>query len=109
MPDLLAQDELRWRRSSRSVGMNNCVEAARLPDATLSVRDSKNIARQALRFSPTAGRGSSPRSTTAPWTDRTPNRTVRTFNRPYGPSTSRTDPQPTGAASMIVAIAVSIC
>ncbi|AVZ71746.1 DUF397 domain-containing protein [Streptomyces lunaelactis] len=54
MPDLLAQDELRWRRSSRSVGMNNCVEAARLPDATLSVRDSKNIARQALRFSPTA-------------------------------------------------------
>jgi hypothetical protein len=34
--------------------MNNCVEAARLPDDTLAVRDSKNTARQALRFSPRA-------------------------------------------------------
>lgn len=54
MSDRLAQDSLRWRRSSRSTGMNNCVEAARLPDDTLAVRDSKNIARQALRFSPQA-------------------------------------------------------
>jgi hypothetical protein len=54
MSDRLAQDSLRWRRSSRSTGMNNCVEAARLPDDRLAVRDSKNIARQALRFSPQA-------------------------------------------------------
>lgn len=54
MSDRLAQDSLRWRRSSRSTGMNNCVEAARLPDDTLAVRDSKNIARPALRFSPQA-------------------------------------------------------
>ncbi|WP_307664837.1 DUF397 domain-containing protein [Streptomyces sp. V1I1] len=54
MSDRLAQDSLRWRPSSRSTGMNNCVEAARLPDETLAVRDSKNIARQSLRFSPQA-------------------------------------------------------
>ncbi|MCX4824911.1 DUF397 domain-containing protein [Streptomyces sp. NBC_01142] len=54
MSDRLAQHGLRWRRSSRSTGMNNCVEAARLPDDSLAVRDSKSIARQALRFSPQA-------------------------------------------------------
>ncbi|MGW0558646.1 DUF397 domain-containing protein [Streptomyces sp. NPDC002926] len=54
MSDCLAQDGLTWRRSSRSTGMNNCVEAARLPDDTLAVRDSKNVARPALRFSPAA-------------------------------------------------------
>ena len=54
MSDCLTHDALRWRRSSRSTGMNNCVEAARLPDNTLAVRDSKNIERQALCFSPAA-------------------------------------------------------
>ncbi|MFI6287859.1 DUF397 domain-containing protein [Streptomyces sp. NPDC051018] len=43
-----------WRRSSRSTGMNNCVEAARLPDDTLAVRDSKKVSRRPLRFSPRA-------------------------------------------------------
>ncbi|MFC8918749.1 DUF397 domain-containing protein [Streptomyces sp. WAC05374] len=47
-------DGLRWRRSSRSVGMNNCVEAARLDPAHLAVRDSKDTARPPLRFSATA-------------------------------------------------------
>ncbi|MEV6401124.1 DUF397 domain-containing protein [Streptomyces sp. NPDC051907] len=54
MSDLLAHDGLQWRRSSRSTGMNNCVEAARLPDASLAVRDSKDVALRPLRFSPTA-------------------------------------------------------
>ncbi|MFI7238952.1 DUF397 domain-containing protein [Streptomyces cyaneofuscatus] len=50
---------LRWRRSSRSTGMNNCVETARLggPDsggALLAVRDSKDVDRPPLRFSATA-------------------------------------------------------
>lgn len=55
MSDCLTHDALRWRRSSRSsTGTNNCVEAARLPDDSLAVRDSKNIRRQALRFSPEA-------------------------------------------------------
>ncbi|MFF3457711.1 DUF397 domain-containing protein [Streptomyces sp. NPDC002730] len=54
MSDCLVQDGSTWRRSSRSTGMNNCVEAARLPDDTLAVRDSKNIERQALCFSPAA-------------------------------------------------------
>ncbi|GGX17113.1 DUF397 domain-containing protein [Streptomyces chryseus] len=40
----------RWRRSSRSTGMNNCVEAARLDDGLLAVRDSKHVARPALLF-----------------------------------------------------------
>ncbi|WP_028815174.1 DUF397 domain-containing protein [Streptomyces flavidovirens] len=42
----------RWRRSSRSTGMNNCVEAARLTDGLLAVRDSKNVTRPALLFGP---------------------------------------------------------
>ncbi|MET9518152.1 DUF397 domain-containing protein [Streptomyces sp. NPDC002994] len=41
---------VRWRRSSRSTGMNNCVEAARLADGLLAVRDSKNVTRPALLF-----------------------------------------------------------
>ncbi|MEO3977493.1 DUF397 domain-containing protein [Streptomyces sp. CAU 1734] len=41
----------RWRRSSHSAAMNNCVEAARLADSTLAVRDSKDVSRRALRFS----------------------------------------------------------
>ncbi|MFI5804886.1 DUF397 domain-containing protein [Streptomyces sp. NPDC051561] len=40
-----------WRRSSRSTGMNNCVETAVLrPDRT-AVRDSKRAAGAALLFS----------------------------------------------------------
>ncbi|MFI5618609.1 DUF397 domain-containing protein [Streptomyces sp. NPDC051567] len=34
-------DGTRWRRSSRSTGMNNCVEAAVLGGGLLAVRDSK--------------------------------------------------------------------
>ncbi|MFC8288608.1 DUF397 domain-containing protein [Streptomyces cyaneofuscatus] len=59
-----AEPPLRWRRSSRSTGMNNCVETARLggpdsggPDsggALLAVRDSKDVDRPPLRFSATA-------------------------------------------------------
>ncbi|BAG23113.1 MULTISPECIES: DUF397 domain-containing protein [Streptomyces] len=44
----------RWRRSSRSTGMNNCVEAALLGGALLAVRDSKDVRRPPLRFSAAA-------------------------------------------------------
>ncbi|WP_329213417.1 DUF397 domain-containing protein [Streptomyces sp. NBC_00683] len=50
----LEQHQLRWRRSSRSTGMNNCVEAARLGDEHLAVRDSKDVDLPPLRFSATA-------------------------------------------------------
>ncbi|MFG2650476.1 DUF397 domain-containing protein [Streptomyces sp. NPDC048436] len=47
----------RWHRSSRSNGMNNCVETAPLTSGQTSglvaVRDSKNTAGPALLFSPT--------------------------------------------------------
>ncbi|WP_405782820.1 DUF397 domain-containing protein [Streptomyces sp. NBC_00859] len=39
-----------WRRSSRSTGMNNCVEAASLDGGLLAVRDSKRVNRPALLF-----------------------------------------------------------
>ncbi|MEV0122409.1 DUF397 domain-containing protein [Streptomyces sp. NPDC050703] len=46
----------RWRRSSHSNGMNNCVETATLdtgrPNRLLAVRDSKNTEGSALLFSP---------------------------------------------------------
>ncbi|MFJ4923070.1 DUF397 domain-containing protein [Streptomyces sp. NPDC088725] len=45
---------LTWRRSSYSVGMNNCVETARTGADVLAVRDSKNVALPQLRFTPTA-------------------------------------------------------
>lgn len=51
MSDCLAQHALRWRRSSRSTGMNNCVEAAPFGDRRLAVRDSKDVSRPPLRFS----------------------------------------------------------
>ncbi|GGV22020.1 hypothetical protein GCM10010277_00800 [Streptomyces longisporoflavus] len=45
----------RWQRSSRSNGMNNCVETASLASGPkrglLAVRDSKNTAGPALLFS----------------------------------------------------------
>ncbi|MER7728353.1 DUF397 domain-containing protein [Streptomyces sp. NPDC096323] len=51
MPDGLAQHALRWRRSSRSTGMNNCVETARFGGRRLAVRDSKDVSRPPLQFS----------------------------------------------------------
>ncbi|MFE3824748.1 DUF397 domain-containing protein [Streptomyces sp. NPDC059092] len=40
-----------WRRSSHSVGANNCVECARGDAGALAVRDSKSVARPHLAFS----------------------------------------------------------
>ncbi|MET4645384.1 MULTISPECIES: DUF397 domain-containing protein [Streptomyces] len=54
MSDRLAEHELRWRRSSRSTGMNNCVEAAPFGPERLAVRDSKDVSRPPLRFSAAA-------------------------------------------------------
>ncbi|MFD7705541.1 DUF397 domain-containing protein [Streptomyces sp. NPDC059785] len=52
---------VRWQRSSRSTGMNNCVETARPgpgPWAGLvAVRDSKNQAGPALLFAPATWEG----------------------------------------------------
>ena len=53
--------EVRWLRSSRSTGANNCVETAR-PSAgpwagLLAVRDSKNPDGPALLFSPESWAG----------------------------------------------------
>ncbi|MFG3405557.1 DUF397 domain-containing protein [Streptomyces sp. NPDC048142] len=53
-PSSLASSVPQWRRSSRSTGMNNCVETARLGGALLAVRDSKDVDRPPLRFSATA-------------------------------------------------------
>ncbi|MFD4031107.1 DUF397 domain-containing protein [Streptomyces sp. NPDC058637] len=49
-----AQPALRWRRSSRSTGMNNCVEAAPLGGGRLAVRDSKDVDLPPLRFTAAA-------------------------------------------------------
>ena len=50
-----------WRRSSRSTGMNNCVETARPGSGRwaglVAVRDSKNTAGPALLFAPEAWEG----------------------------------------------------
>ncbi|MFJ7590119.1 DUF397 domain-containing protein [Streptomyces sp. NPDC097617] len=40
----------RWRRSSRSTGMNNCVETAALRGGLLAVRDSKRTDGPAVLF-----------------------------------------------------------
>lgn len=53
MSDCPAQRPLRWRRSSRSTGMNNCVETAPF-GRRLAVRDSKDVSRPPLEFSDTA-------------------------------------------------------
>ncbi|MFD5103306.1 DUF397 domain-containing protein [Streptomyces albidochromogenes] len=50
VPSSTLLHDARWRRSSRSTGMNNCVEAARLDDGLLAVRDSKHVTRPALLF-----------------------------------------------------------
>lgn len=47
---------VRWLRSSRSTGMNNCVETARVNGGTLAVRDSKNTSGPALLFTVPAWR-----------------------------------------------------
>lgn len=54
MSDCLAQHALRWRRSSRSTGMNNCVEAAPFGGSRLAVRDSKDVSGPLLQFSAAA-------------------------------------------------------
>ncbi|MFG2588047.1 DUF397 domain-containing protein [Streptomyces sp. NPDC048438] len=54
MSDRLAQPAPRWRRSSRSTGMNNCVETASAGDEELAVRDSKDTSLPPLRFSASA-------------------------------------------------------
>ncbi|MCX4834063.1 DUF397 domain-containing protein [Streptomyces sp. NBC_00006] len=51
---------VRWRRSSRSTGANNCVETASLrpgsPVGLLAVRDSKRTTGPALLFTSTSWR-----------------------------------------------------
>ncbi|MEU8463869.1 DUF397 domain-containing protein [Streptomyces sp. NPDC029003] len=47
----------RWRRSSRSTGMNNCVEAAALTGGLLAVRDSKRADGPAVLFTGPAWNG----------------------------------------------------
>ncbi|MEU9416516.1 DUF397 domain-containing protein [Streptomyces sp. NPDC051000] len=47
----------RWRRSSRSTGMNNCVEAAALDGGLLAVRDSKRTDGPAVLFTGPAWQG----------------------------------------------------
>ncbi|GGZ45841.1 DUF397 domain-containing protein [Streptomyces bluensis] len=58
IPSSTELQDVRWLRSSRSTGMNNCVETARPgpgPWAGLvAVRDSKNTAGPALLFPPEA-------------------------------------------------------
>ncbi|MFD7663598.1 DUF397 domain-containing protein [Streptomyces sp. NPDC059788] len=55
-PARTARYGARWRRSSHSTGMNNCVETARVGPGLLAVRDSKNTAGPALLFTTTAWR-----------------------------------------------------
>ncbi|MCX0242600.1 MULTISPECIES: DUF397 domain-containing protein [Streptomyces] len=55
MSEHLARHASRWRSSSYSTGMNNCVETA--PSGSgrlLAVRDSKDVARTPLEFSTAA-------------------------------------------------------
>ncbi|WP_344028053.1 DUF397 domain-containing protein [Streptomyces luteireticuli] len=54
LPVLPALCVARWRRSSHSTGMNNCVEAASLGAGLLAVRDSKWAAGPALLLPSTA-------------------------------------------------------
>lgn len=55
MSDHLARHAVRWRSSSYSTGMNNCVETAPSGGGRLlAVRDSKDVARTPLEFSTAA-------------------------------------------------------
>ncbi|MBH1937975.1 DUF397 domain-containing protein [Streptomyces sp. AV19] len=53
-PSRPASCRARWRRSSHSTGMNNCVEATALGPDLLAVRDSKRAAGPALLLPPGA-------------------------------------------------------
>lgn len=61
VPSSAALHGVRWLRSSRSTGMNNCVETARPGPGPwtglVAVRDSKNTAGPALLFVPEAWEG----------------------------------------------------
>ncbi|WP_188274757.1 DUF397 domain-containing protein [Streptomyces sp. CBMA152] len=57
VPSSTSLNGAQWRRSSRSVGMNNCVETARIDAATLAVRDSKRTTGPALLFGTRAWHG----------------------------------------------------
>jgi len=58
VPSSTSLHDVPWLRSSRSTGMNNCVETARPGPGTwaglVAVRDSKNKAGPALLFDPAA-------------------------------------------------------
>jgi Domain of unknown function (DUF397) len=41
-----------WKKSTYSAANGDCVEAARLANGSIGVRDSKNIAQSALGFTP---------------------------------------------------------
>lgn len=56
MADRPARPASPWRRSSRSTGMNNCVETAVRGPGLLSVRDSKAADGARLSFSASAWR-----------------------------------------------------
>ncbi|NGO47996.1 DUF397 domain-containing protein [Streptomyces ureilyticus] len=61
VPSSTCLHDVRWQRSSRSTGMNNCVETARPASGPwaglLAVRDSKNTSGPALLFAPSAWEG----------------------------------------------------
>ncbi|MGA4843382.1 DUF397 domain-containing protein [Streptomyces sp. G45] len=61
VPSSMSLRDARWRRSSRSTGMNNCVETAPLGTGPfaglLAVRDSKDTAGPAVLFSPASWKG----------------------------------------------------
>ncbi|WP_328316193.1 DUF397 domain-containing protein [Streptomyces sp. NBC_00388] len=57
VPSSTSLNGARWRRSSRSTGMNNCVETALLDGGLLAVRDSKRVERPALLFAADAWTG----------------------------------------------------
>ena len=58
IPSSTSLHSVRWLRSSRSTGMNNCVETARPGPGPwtglVAVRDSKNVTGPALLFTPDA-------------------------------------------------------
>jgi hypothetical protein len=61
VPSSTSLHDVRWLRSSRSTGMNNCVETARPGSGPCSglvaVRDSKNPEGPALLFAPDVWEG----------------------------------------------------
>ena len=51
------ENDLQWRKSSRSAEEANCVETAAGPDGTARLRDSKNPDQPHLRLTPATWRG----------------------------------------------------